>query len=122
MNGLAERILSLGVKATVTASANGTSIDNLASSANGGVFYWHVLAATATGGNAQWKIRLEESSNDGGGDAFADTHSTEQVIANGVPTSGKVTFTGTLEQYVRQAIELDATSGSLTVLMGHVRN
>ncbi len=117
-NGTFDRPKSLNAKKTVTASTNETSIDDAASSSAGGIFIVHIVAFSATGGNAQWKLHLQESSDDGSGDAFAAISSIT-ITAVGAT---RVTFSGAFERYVRLRAERDATSGSLTYQTSYVRS
>ena len=112
-----DRLKSLGPKATSTASADGTSIDDSASSSDGGKWFYHILAFSATGGNARWQIVLEDSANDS---SFA-TVGSESVNITAVGAARRA-FTGTLRRYVRLRVVRDATSGSLTYIAGYERD
>jgi hypothetical protein len=113
-----DRLVSLGTESTVTSTTAGTSIDDGGASADGGVFVVHVLAFSATGGNAQWVIDLEESDDDGALDDFAAVDS----ITFSAVGAERSTFAGAFEQYVRVKATLDASSGSITYQAGYVRN
>ncbi len=117
MNAQSERIKSLQVKDTsaITANENGTSIDDSASSSSGGSWYYHVFTLTASGGNTRWVLHLQDSANDS---TWADVD-TVNVTAQ---TSGRRTFSGTLDRYVRQQRILDATSGTLISSISYLRS
>lgn len=117
-HGVAARIKSLiGAKTTDVANANKASIDDLAGSSNGGTFWLHVFAVTATGGNAQWIVDLEDSTDDA---AFADFATV--TVADAATGGTYVSVAGTFNRYVRVQLTLDATSGSITWHAGYERN
>ena len=117
LNDEADRLKSLGPKTTSPATANGTSIDDAASSSDGGSWIYHIIAFSATGGNARWQVVLQDSANDS---SFATVGSeTVNITAVGAARSA---FTGTLRRYVRRRIVLDATSGSLTYHVSYERD
>lgn len=105
---------SLGDKSTVTASTSGTSIDDSASSSDGGSWVYHIFAISASGGNAQWQIKFQHSANNS---TWADASS---VNVNAVGAA-KTDVSGTLNRYVRQRVVLDASSGSITFAASYNR-
>lgn len=105
-------------KTTVTVSTNGGGLNNAASSASGAYWAYHVIAWSATGGNAKWTVALQESSNDGGGDPYAAKDGPVDITAVGATLR---TVAGTIEQYTRLALVLDAVSGSITIVSTLVR-
>lgn len=115
-SGAEKEVVSLYAKpsAAITATANGSSVDNGASSSNGGSLIVHVFTFTASGGNAQWIAHIQESSDDGVGDAWADI----DTITISAVGAQEVTWTGATERYLRVRWELDATSGSLLAQAG----
>jgi len=115
--GAAARSKSLGPKQTVTSTDSGTSIDDSASSSDGGTWAYHVLAWSATGGNARWQLVLQDSANNS---TFA-TVASESVNITAVGAAFR-TFTGTLRRYVRIRAVLDATSGSLEFIGAYERS
>jgi hypothetical protein len=115
--GAAARVKSLGPKQTVTATDNGTSIDDGASSSAGGNWSYHVLTFAASGGNARWQIVLQDSANNS---TFA-TVASESVNITAVGAAFR-SFTGTLRRYVRVRWVLDATSGSLEFIAAYERS
>ncbi len=114
--GIYDRLKSLGPKSTVTATTNGSSLDDSASSSSGGSWVYHLFAVSATGGNAQWQIEFEDSADDV---AFA-TVGSESVNVSAAGAARR-TFTGTLRRYVRVRVVLDATSGSITFFAAYRR-
>ena len=114
---VATRSKALGTKATVTASASGTAVDDSSSSSNGGSYVYHIFALSAVGGNARWNLNLEHSADNLSWDAVASA----TVTASDGIGAAKTAFTGTLNRYVRQRIVLDASSGSLTAAMNYSR-
>lgn len=114
-NGLIYDIRSLGPSATLAATGNGSSIDGAASSADGAVFFWHVLAWSASGGNAQWQIQFQDSPDDS---VWSSLGAAQNISAVG---GGSLTVSGTVERYLRRRLVLDATSGSITIQAGVAR-
>jgi hypothetical protein len=87
------------------------SLDNAASSADGGRATLHVLAITGT-----WTIAVEESSDD-------DTDAFEaKAEFAGITTPGAYTMevTGTVERYLR-ASHTEDVAGSITYVLGFAR-
>ncbi len=119
IEGGAQRIKSLGTKATVTGNTSGTGIDDLASSALGGSWYYHIFAISAVGGNARIQIVLQDSANNTdwltvGTESYNVTH------AGGV-VGLRHDFTGTLREYVRVSIVKDCTTLSVIYQAGYYR-
>lgn len=83
---------------TDTGATNGSSIDNGASSAFGLVAFLHVFAFTGT----SVTVKLQESSDDGVGDAFADVVGGAFTAATGI-TAQRIATAGnlTVERYLR---------------------
>lgn len=94
-------------KTSRTAVANFTSVDNLAASTAGLVANQHTTAVTGTP-NAVWKI--QESSDDGAGDAFADVITFTSIT--GISSEQKTT-TAAVERYLRA--RLNAIDGATAV-------
>jgi hypothetical protein len=92
------RMLTAG-KRTDTTATNGTSLDNLAASATGFAAYCHVTSVTGT----SVTVKIQESSNDGAGDAFADIITFTAVLgaATGFQRSALATLTTAVERYLR---------------------
>jgi hypothetical protein len=113
--GTLARIKSTGTKATVTATTNGTTIDDSASSSSGAIVTIHIFAFTASGGSARWLAELHHSSD---GASWADFSSN---AITGTGSTQTFTVAGTLNRYVRGSVTLDASSGSLTYHIGYQR-
>ena len=83
----------LAPKTTFTITTNSTSIDDLASSANGLHAFLHVFTAETVG---SWAIKLQHSSND------ADWSDLITFTSTGVAVTGEQkTVTGTVNRYLR---------------------
>lgn len=86
-----------------TATAGGTSpggLDNAASSANGGRAYLFVNSLTL-GGYTSLAINLQESSDNGGGDAYATKQVLVTGLTGGLPLASIVPITGAIERWTR---------------------
>ena len=94
-----------------TTTMNGASVNNLASSAFGGVGHLHVTAFTGT--NAT--VKIQDSPNDA---AWSDLIAFTSIT--GV-TSERLTDTGTVDQYVRAIISVDNFT-SMTFAVSFARN
>lgn len=106
--GLAGRLLHvLGADST---STNGASVDNAASSANGGRANLHVTAATGTGGT----IKIQHSSDNS---VWVDLVTFTASTAASCQTS---TVTGTVNRYLRCASTINSSS-SVTFVTGFAR-
>lgn len=92
-----ESLISITPLVTVSASGSTASVDNGASSANGGSAYLHAIDVTGT-----VSIKLEQSANDS---TWSDLVTFTDVSADHV--SERVEFTGTVERYVRATYTLD---------------
>lgn len=114
-NGDARDVLSLGAKTTLTATTNGSTLDGGAASSSGAWFFWHVLAWSATGGNARWQLQFQDGAADPPGDALG---AAQNITAVG---AGSLLVAGSIARYVRQRLILDATSGSITIQAGIAR-
>ena len=85
-------------KRTESTATNGASWNNGASSATGLVAYIQVFALTS----GTPTVKIQESSNDGAGDAFADVSgATFGVVTNGLSTRVVTSLTLAVEQYLR---------------------
>jgi len=115
-NATLERLIALQTKdaTAISATENGSSVDNSASSSNGVAWYYHVFTLTASGGNAKWVLHLQDSANDS---TWADV---DTVDVTG-QTSGRRTASGTIDRYVRQRRVLDASSGTIISHISHKR-
>lgn len=91
--------LTAGVR-TDTAATNGTALDGGAASTFGFVAILHMLSVTGT----SCTVKLQESSDNGGGDAFADVvgGSFAAVTPAGAPQAQRIAASpASLERYVR---------------------
>jgi len=104
-------LLTSGVQ-TFTGAANGSGWDAGASSTNGLQAYLHVTAFTGT----DITVALQESSDDGLGDAYGNVTGGGFTIATDV-TAERITVTGNLEQWLRIAVTGTFTSADLLVSM-----
>lgn len=108
--GLGTHAVLLSPLATVSATANGTSVDNAASSANGYRANLHVTAATGTGGTIKVQHSVDNST-------WVDLATFTAATA---ATSETKAATGTVNRYVRSVATINATS-SLTFVCGIAR-
>jgi len=100
-------------KTTLTAStsASAAGIDGAAATSSGCVWGYHVFAWSATGGNVRWNLLLQDDTDPAFG--TANTLATVNCVAVGAARSAAVT--GAIARYSRLRVELDATSGSITL-------
>jgi hypothetical protein len=110
--GAADRIVSLHALSAATADTDGASVDNSASSANGGGGY---LQVTAFSGFSGAVIKIQHSTDDA---VWADLI-TFTTVASG-PTTEVMTVTGTVNRYLRYQIDITG-SGSITFAVGFGR-
>lgn len=96
-----------------TATGNGTSVDNAASSANGGVATLHVTAASGTTPSAT--VKVQHSSDDS---VWVDLIT---FTAATTSTSERKTVTGTVNRYVRGQWTISGTSPSFTFVAAFAR-
>jgi hypothetical protein len=105
---------------TETASNAGTtSLDNAASSADGGSATLHVSAVSGT--TPSLTVKLQHSDDDGVGDPWADV--TGGAFAAKTEVGGEfIEFSGTLKRYVRVVTTVSGTSPSFTYNVAVHRN
>lgn len=103
----------LAAKAARTATGNGTSVDNGASSANGGCGHQHVFAKSGTTPSLTTKIQHSADNS-----TFADLIT---FTAATTVTSERVTVTGTVNRYVRESRTISGTSPSFTNCVAFAR-
>ena len=85
-------------KRTDTSAGNGTGVDGAASSSFGLQAYLHVFAFTGT----SVTVKLQESSDDGAGDAYADVTGGAFTAATGITSQRIATASNlTVERYLR---------------------
>lgn len=107
-------LTSLVGKGSVTNDATGTVIDRGAASTAGGVLYAHIFAAAASGGSAEWTVRLQDASTATG--TYVDRATL--TVGSGTVTGSAISFTGTFRRFVRVFADRDATSGTLEYQAG----
>lgn len=105
--------VSLHDLTAVTTTANGTSVDNAASSANGGVATLHVTAASGTTPSATVKVQ-HSVDNSVWVDLITFTAAT-------TATSERKTVTGMVNRYVRGQWTVSGTSPSFTFVTAFAR-
>ena len=108
--------VSLAALASVSATTTGSSHDNSASSANGGVAQLHVTVNTR---DADATIKIQHSADDS---TFADL-ATFTVVATTVVTSERVIVASgtTVNRYLRAVNTLSAGTGSITYQVSFAR-
>lgn len=109
--------VSLAVPVTITNSANGSSIDNGASSSNGGAAFLHILLAAAT----DTYVIIVEGSATG---AFAGEESTLATFSldGSAINSERVAISGTMPRYLRyKATRTGSAGDNLTLAVSVVR-
>jgi len=99
----------LGCKSAISATSTGTSVDNSASSANGGVAHLHITANTRS---TTTVAKIQHSADNS---TFADL-TTFATIAIGTKTSERIVVaTGTtVNRYLRAVVTPAAGTGSVT--------
>lgn len=102
--------LVLQPKVTKTATFNGPALDRGAGAAADLVWAYHVIAFTATGGNAKWTFTLQTDDN---ADFSTPATLDGPVDITAVGAARRVVGADA-ERYVRLVATRDATSGSLT--------
>lgn len=103
--------------AAETTTGNSASVDHGAATANGGMFFVIVTAFSAT----SVTIKAQESSDDGGSDAFADVTGASLTFT-GVGAQVAEVATGTaVERYLRDSISAYTGGGSITYIAGFAR-
>lgn len=110
-DGQWDLITSLGSKGSITTNTVTGTYDRGvgATSTSGGVAYVHVFSNAASGGNAQWILRLQSATTATG--AYADEATL--TIGSGTTVGTSLVFSGTFNRFVRGSLERDATSGTI---------
>jgi hypothetical protein len=106
--------VSLVNLASVTATADGTAVDNSASSANGGVGQLHVTANTRS---ANVVVKIQHSTDNS---TWVDLI-TFTTVATTVTTSERSAVTGTVNRYLRVQYTLSAGTGAITLQSSFAR-
>lgn len=105
-------VLSSG--SAVSATGNGTSVDNGASTANGGVGFLSVPTNTR---NGNITVKIQSSADNS---TFADLI-TFTVVSSAAKTSQKVEVTGTVARYLRVSYTVAGSTGSATPTVAFAR-
>jgi hypothetical protein len=107
ITGGMDRGIILAPKTVVSATATGTSVDQTASTTNGGVGYLHVTANTRNGAIT---VKVQHSSDNS---TFADLITFTSVSSTTI-VSERIAVTGTVNRYVRASYTVAGSSGSAT--------
>lgn len=110
--GTADRIVSLHPLGAETIDEDGASVDNAASSANGGAGY---IQATTYSGLTNAIVKIQHSADDA---IWVDLITFATITA--VPASEVIAVTGTVDRYLRYSINVTGT-GSITLAVGFGR-
>ena len=105
-------ILSSG--SAVSATGNGTSVDNGASTSNGGVGFVSVPANTR---NGNVTIKIQQSADNS---TFTDLI-TFTVVSSATKTSERVEVTGTIARYLRVSYTVAGSTGTATPIVAFSR-
>lgn len=106
--------LTTGASIAHSALGNLSSVDNSASSANGGMANLHVVANTL---NAAVTIKVQDSTDNS---TFADLISFT-AVSTGAETVEQKAVTGTVDRYVRATASSSASSGAITFHVAFAR-
>lgn len=105
--------LILAPYTTYSATGNGTSVDNAASSASGGVAHLHITAKTGTSPTAAFKVQ-HSTDNSTWVDLITFTSATGA-------TSERIEASGTVRRYLRVVRTLGGTSPVFTAFVAFAR-
>lgn len=111
--GLRQGVL-LAALSAITATTDGASVDNLASSSLGATANLHVTANTR---DSDTTIKVQDSADNS---TFADLI-TFTIVGATVQTSQSATATGTVNRYLRAQTTLAAGTGSITITISIAR-
>jgi hypothetical protein len=114
ITGGMDRGIILAPKTVVSATATGTSVDQTASTTNGGVGYLHVTANTRNGAIT---VKVQHSSDNS---TFADLITFTSVSSTTI-VSERIAVTGTVNRYVRASYTVAGSSGSATTTVAFSR-
>jgi hypothetical protein len=114
ITGGMDRGIILAPKTVVSATATGTSVDQTASTTNGGVGYLHVTANTRNGAIT---VKVQHSSDNS---TFADLITFTSVTSTTI-VSERIAVTGTVNRYVRASYTVAGSSGSATTTVAFSR-
>ena len=106
--------VSLSDLAAITATGNGTSVDNAAGTTNGGIANLHITAVSGT--SPTLAVVIQHSTNN-------STWSTLATFTTATTTTSQsVSFTGTVNRYVRASYTAGGTTPSFTSQVSLARN
>ena len=114
ITGGMDRGIILAPKTVVSATATGTSVDQTASTTNGGVGYLHVTANTRNGAIT---VKVQHSSDNS---TFADLITFTSVSSTTI-VSERIAVIGTVNRYVRASYTVAGSSGSATTTVAFSR-
>lgn len=97
----------LGALSAITGTSTGTSVDNSASSTNGGVAHLHITANTRSSTTV---AKVQHSTDNS---VWADLV-TFTTVGTGAVTSQRATVTGTVNRYLRALVTPASGTGSIT--------
>ena len=106
--------VSLADLAAITATGNGTSVDNAAGTTNGGIAHLHVTDVSGT--TPTLAVIIQHSTNNSTWSTLASFTSATAA------TSQSVAFTGTVNRYVRASYTAGGTTPSFTCQVSLARN
>ncbi len=112
--GLVDSGVALTTHAAVSATANGTAVDNTASSANGAVGALHVTANTR---NGTVIVKVQHSVDNS---VWVDLITFTTVGAS-TATAERVAVTGTVNRYLRATWTVAGSTGSATIAVAACR-
>lgn len=113
ISGRVDQGVILKALAAITASADGTAVDNSASSASGGAGH---LQVTAFSGFTNIVVKVQHSADNS---VWADLITFTTVTS--APASQRSTVSGTVNRYLRYSVTVTGT-GSATFLVGFARH
>jgi hypothetical protein len=100
--------------ASVSATTNGTSVDNAAGTTTGGVGALHVTANTR---NGNVTVKIQHSTDNS---AWSDLL-TFTVVSSSTTTAERVAVTGTVNRYTRAQWTVGGSTGALTIAVAFSR-
>jgi hypothetical protein len=106
--------VSLADLAVVSATGNGTSVDNAAGTTNGGIAHLHITAVSGT--TPTLAVIVQHSTNNSTWTTLASFTSATAA------TSESITFSGTVNRYVRASYTAGGTSPQFTCQVSLARN
>lgn len=114
ITGGMDRGVILAPKTVVSATALGTSVDDVAGTTNGAVGYVHVIANTRDGAIT---VKIQHSTDNS---TFADLITFTSVSSTTI-VSERIAVTGTVNRYVRASFTVAGSSGSANITVAFSR-